>query len=262
MIDDTTKEFINRHIGPSKKDQKKILEYIGSNSLEQLIKDTVPENILLKEDLKIDNSLSESEALKKLKLISQKNEPFRNFIGMGYYNCFTPHVVLRNILENPGWYTSYTPYQPEVAQGRLEMLLNFQQMIIDFTGMDIANASLLDEATAAAEAVGLAQRVNKNNSKKIYVSDACNPQTIDLIKTRAEPFGLELLVGNQEDYIKNIKDEIICGVIAYPDTYGEIKDPSESISLIHKKGGKAIVVCDLLSLARIKLRLNLGRILQ
>ena len=218
----------------------------------------MPENILLKEHLKIDNSLSESEALKKLKLISQKNEPFRNFIGMGYYNCFTPHVVLRNILENPGWYTSYTPYQPEVAQGRLEMLLNFQQMIIDFTGMDIANASLLDEATAAAEAVGLAQRVNKNNSKKIYVSDACNPQTIDLIKTRAEPFGLELLVGNQEDYIKNIKDEIICGVIAYPDTYGEIKDPSESISLIHKKGGKAIVVCDLLSLARIKTPAELG----
>ena len=258
MIDDTTKEFINRHIGPSKKDQKKILEYIGSNSLEQLIKDTVPENILLKEDLKIDNSLSESEALKKLKLIAQKNEPFRNFIGMGYYNCYTPHVVLRNILENPGWYTSYTPYQPEVAQGRLEMLLNFQQMVIDFTGMDIANASLLDEATAAAEAVGLAQRVNKNNSKKIYVSDTCNPQTIDLIKTRAEPFGLELLVGNQEDYIKDIKDEIICGVIAYPDTYGEIKDPSESISLIHKKGGKAIVVCDLLSLARIKTPAELG----
>ncbi len=258
MIDDTTKEFINRHIGPSKSDQKKILEYIGSSSLENLIKDTVPQNILLKENLKIDNSLSESEALKKLKLISQKNETFRNFIGMGYYNCFTPHVILRNLLENPGWYTSYTPYQPEVAQGRLEMLLNFQQMIIDFTGMDIANASLLDEATAAAEAVGLAQRVSKNNSKKIYVSNACNPQTIDLIKTRAEPFGLELLIGDQKDYIKNIKDEIICGVIAYPDTYGEIKDPSESISLIHKKGGKAIVVCDLLSLARIKTPAELG----
>ncbi len=257
MIDDTTKEFINRHIGPSKKDQKKILEYIGSSSLEQLIENTVPENILQKEDLKIDNSLSESEALKKLKIISQKNETFRNFIGMGYYNCLTPHVVLRNILENPGWYTSYTPYQPEVAQGRLEMLLNFQQMIIDLTGMDIANASLLDEATAAAEAVGLAQRVNKNNSKKIYVSDACNPQTIDLIKTRAEPFGLELLIGNQND-LKNIKDEIICGVIAYPDTFGEVKDPSESISLIHKKGGKAIVICDLLSLARIKTPAELG----
>ena len=130
MVDDTSKEFIKRHIGPSKTEQKKILDYINAFSLEQLMKDTVPNDILLKEDLKIDNSLSESEALKKLKLISKKNETFRNFIGMGYYNCFTPNVVIRNILENPGWYTSYTPYQPEVAQGRLEMLLNFQQNIL------------------------------------------------------------------------------------------------------------------------------------
>jgi glycine dehydrogenase len=258
MIDDTSKEFINRHIGSSKEEQNKILNYIGAKSLEDLMKNTVPENILLKDDLKIDKSLSESEALKKLKSLSKKNETFRNFIGMGYYNCFTPHVVLRNILENPGWYTSYTPYQPEVAQGRLEMLLNFQQLIIDFTGMDIANASLLDEATAAAEAVGLAQRVCKNNSKKVYVSDTCNPQTIDLIKTRVEPFGLQLLIGNQKDYLKNIKDDIICGVLAYPDTLGEIIDPSESISLIHKKGGKVIVVCDLLSLAKLKTPAELG----
>ena len=258
MIDDTSKEFINRHIGSSKEEQNKILNYIGAKSLEDLMKNTVPENILLKDDLKIDQSLSESEALKKLKSLSKKNETFRNFIGMGYYNCFTPHVVLRNILENPGWYTSYTPYQPEVAQGRLEMLLNFQQLIIDFTGMDIANASLLDEATAAAEAVGLAQRVCKNNSKKVYVSETCNPQTIDLIKTRVEPFGLQLLIGNQKDYLKNIKDDIICGVLAYPDTLGEIIDPSESISLIHKKGGKAIVVCDLLSLAKLKTPAELG----
>jgi glycine dehydrogenase len=258
MIDDTSQEFIKRHIGPSKDDQKKMLDYIGSKSLNQLIRDTVPENILLKDELKINDSLSENEALKKLKIISQKNETFRNFIGMGYYNCLTPHVVLRNILENPGWYTSYTPYQPEVAQGRLEMLLNFQQLIIDLTGMDIANASLLDEATAAAEAVGLAQRVSKNNSKKVFVSENCNPQVIDLIKTRIEPFGLELLVGNQKDFIRDIKDEIICGVLAYPDTLGEIIDPSESISLIHKKGGKAIVVCDLLSLAKLKTPAELG----
>ena len=153
MIDDTSKEFIKRHIGPSEQDQKKILNYIGSKSIDQLMIDTVPNNILLKEQLKINQSMSESDALKKLKSISKKNETFRNFIGMGYYNCLTPNVIIRNILENPGWYTSYTPYQPEVAQGRLEMLLNFQQMIIDFTGMDIANASLLDESTAAAEAV-------------------------------------------------------------------------------------------------------------
>jgi len=258
MIDDTSKEFINRHIGPSNKDQEKILNYIGSKSLDQLIQNTVPKNILLNDELKIGDSLSESEAMKKLKVISQKNQTYRNFIGMGYYNCFTPNVVLRNILENPGWYTSYTPYQPEVAQGRLEMLMNFQQLVIDFTGMDIANASLLDEATAAAEAVGLAQRVSKNNSKKVYVSETCNPQVIDLIKTRIEPFGLELIVGNQKDFIKNLNGELICGVIAYPDTLGEIVDPSESISLIRKKGGKAIVVCDLLSLAKLKTPAELG----
>ena len=258
MIDDTSQEFIGRHIGPSKDDRKKMLDHIGSKSLDQLIRDTVPENILLKSELKISESLSESEALKKLKIISQKNETFRNFIGMGYYNCFTPHVILRNILENPGWYTSYTPYQPEVAQGRLEMLLNFQQLIIDLTGMDIANASLLDEATAAAEAVGLSQRVSKNDSKKVFVSETCNPQVIELIKTRIEPFGLELLVGNQKDFLKNLNGELICGVLAYPDTLGEIVDPSESISLIHKKGGKAIVICDLLSLTRLKTPAELG----
>ncbi len=258
MIDDTSEEFINRHIGVSKEDQSKILDFLGNDSLEDLIEKTVPEKILLKEELKIDSSLSESEALKKLKEISLKNETYRNFIGMGYYNCFTPHVILRNILENPGWYTSYTPYQPEVAQGRLEMLLNFQQLVIDFTGMDIANASLLDEATAAAEAVGLAQRVSKNKSKKIYVSDTCNPQTINLIKTRVEPFGLELVLGNQKDFLKNIDSELICGVIAYPDTLGKITDPSEAISLVHKKGGKAIVICDLLALAKLKTPAELG----
>ena len=258
MIDNTSEEFIYRHIGPSQEDQTKMLDYIKQSSLDNLIKNTVPENILLQKDLKIDSSLSESEALKKLKLISQKNETFRSFIGMGYYNCFTPHVILRNILENPGWYTSYTPYQPEVAQGRLEMLLNFQQLVIDFTGMDIANASLLDEATAAAEAVGLAQRISKNKSKTVYVSETVNPQVIELIKTRIEPFGLKLIIGNQKDFIKNINEELICGVVAYPDTLGEIADPSEAISLIRKKGGKAILICDLLSLAKLKTPAELG----
>ena len=152
MIDNNSKEFIYRHIGPSEEEQKTMLKAVGYSSLEDLMENTVPEKILLKNELKISDSLSENDALKKLKSISKQNKIFRNFIGMGYYNSFTPNVILRNILENPGWYTSYTPYQPEVAQGRLEMLLNFQQVIIDLTGMDIANASLLDEATAAAEA--------------------------------------------------------------------------------------------------------------
>ena len=155
MIDDNSKEFLARHIGPSQRDQEKMLQAVGAKSLNDLMKNTVPKKILLSEELKVDEPISENDALKKLKSISKKNEIFRNFIGMGYYNTFTPNVILRNILENPGWYTSYTPYQPEVAQGRLEMLLNFQQVITDLTGMDIANASLLDESTAAAEAVSL-----------------------------------------------------------------------------------------------------------
>ena len=258
MIEDTSKEFIGRHIGPSDNDEKKMLETVGAKSLNDLIKKTVPENILLKNDLKIDKPLSENDALKKLKAISKKNEYFRNFIGMGYYNTITPNVILRNILENPGWYTSYTPYQPEVAQGRLEMLLNFQQLIMDLTGMDIANASLLDEGTATAEAVGLCHRIDKNNSKKIFVSSSCNPQTIDIIKTRAEPFGLELVTGDEKEVLPSIKEKLVCGVIAYPGTLGDIKDPSESISSIHKKDGKVILVSDLLSLTRLKTPSELG----
>jgi len=258
MIDNNSKEFIYRHIGPTEDEQKIMLKEIGYNSLEDLMKNTVPEKILLKDELKIEEPLSENDALKKLKTISKQNKIFRNFIGMGYYNSFTPNVILRNILENPGWYTSYTPYQPEVAQGRLEMLLNFQQLIIDLTGMDIANASLLDESTAAAEAVGLSQRLDKNNSKKIFVSSSCNPQTIDLIKTRTEPFGLELIIGNEKSDLQNISENIVCGVLSYPGTLGDIQDPSESISQIHKKNGKAILVCDLLALTRLKTPAELG----
>ena len=258
MIDNNSKEFIYRHIGPSEEEQKTMLKAVGYSSLEDLMENTVPEKILLKDELKTNDPLSENDALKKLKSISKQNKIFRNFIGMGYYNSFTPNVILRNILENPGWYTSYTPYQPEVAQGRLEMLLNFQQLIIDLTGMDIANASLLDEATAAAEAVGLSQRLDKNDSKKIFVSSSCNPQTIDLIKTRTEPFGLELIIGNEKEDLTNISENIICGVLAYPGTLGDIQDPSESISQIHKKNGKAILICDLLALTRLKTPAELG----
>ena len=258
MIDDNSKEFIARHIGPSKDDQELMLQAVGAKSLDDLMKNTVPEKILLSEELKVSEPVSENDALKMLKSISKKNEIFRNFIGMGYYNTFTPNVILRNILENPGWYTSYTPYQPEVAQGRLEMLLNFQQVITDLTGMDIANASLLDESTAAAEAVGLCQRIDKNDSDHVFVSSDCNPQTIDLIKTRTEPFGLKLLIGNQKDYLSSVNEKLICGVLPYPATLGDIIDPSEAISQIHKKSGKAIVVADLLSLTKLKTPAELG----
>jgi glycine dehydrogenase len=226
-----------------------------SNHLDDLISKTVPENILLKEELDIGEPNSEYEALRKLKAISKKNKIYSNFIGMGYYGTFTPYVILRNILENPGWYTSYTPYQPEVAQGRLEMLLNFQQMICDFTGMDISNASLLDEGTAAAEAVGLSYRLCKNDSNIVFVSKDCHPQTIDVIKTRAEPLGLTVVIGDENS---EIKEDIVCGILQYPGTLGDIKDPSEAISKIHKNNGKAVLVCDLLALAKLKTPAELG----
>ena len=258
MINDTSKEFIKRHIGPSEADIDAMLKVVSANSLDDLIKKTVPDNILLKDKLKIGDPTSEHESMKQIKVISEKNKLYKNYIGMGYYNTYMPNVILRNIYCNPGWYTAYTPYQPEVAQGRLEMLLNFQQMVLDFTGMDIANASLLDESTAAAEAIGLSSRLDKNNSNKVFISSDCNPQTIDVIKTRTAVFGLKLVIGDQEKDLKNIDGNVVCGVLQYPGTLGDIKDPSEAISKIHKKNGKAILVCDLLALAKLKTPAELG----
>ena len=257
MLHNSQKDFIRRHIGPKKKDEQEMLSKLGYKSLSELINNTVPEKILSKDVLSIGEPNSEYEALRKLKAISKKNQIYSNFIGMGYYGTYTPNVIVRNILENPGWYTSYTPYQPEVAQGRLEMLLNFQQMIMDFTGMDIANASLLDEGTAAAEAMGLSHRLNKKDSKIVFVSNDCHPQTIDVVKTRAEPMGLKVIIGKDNE-IDKISDDIICGILQYPGTLGDIKDPSESISKIKKKNGKAVLACDLLALAKLKTPAELG----
>ena len=228
-----------------------MLDSVGYKSMEQFIKDIVPSSILEDEQLDLRDSVSEQKALDILKGIASKNTVNKSYIGMGYYGTYTPNVVLRNILENPGWYTSYTPYQPEVAQGRLEMLLNFQQMITDLTNMDIANASLLDESTAAAEAVALCQRINKEDAKIVFVSENCNPQTIDVIRTRAEPFGLHVMVGTF-DMLETIKDNILCGIISYPDTYGLVENIETHIKTIQSKKGKAIVVADLLSLTLLK----------
>ncbi len=258
MLHNSQKDFLKRHIGPSEDDQNVMLKTLDYKSLDDLIKSTVPEKIQFKEELNIGDSNSEYEGLRKLKAISKKNQIYSNFIGMGYYGTYTPYVILRNILENPGWYTSYTPYQPEVAQGRLEMLLNFQQMIVDFTGMDIANASLLDEGTAAAEAMGLSHRLNKKDSNLVFVSENCHPQTIDVIQTRAEPMGLKVLVGNEEKILDQLKEDLVCGILQYPGTLGDIKDPSEAISKIHKKNGKAVLVSDLLALALLKTPRELG----
>ena len=251
MTDNRNREFIRRHIGPSINEQKQMLSYLGFNSLDEFIKKIVPEKIIENKPLDIDEPVSEHEALNQLKQIASQNKIFKSFIGMGYYGTYTPNVILRNILENPGWYTSYTPYQPEVAQGRLEMLLNFQQMVMDLTGMDIANASLLDEATAAAEAVALCQRVDKNKLNKIFISKNCNPQTIDVVKTRAEPFNLEVIIGNDED-ISSVEGDVLCALYQYPNTYGEISGVENFIKNTQSKNGKAILISDLLALTVLK----------
>ena len=251
MTDNRNREFIRRHIGPSIEEQKQMLSYLGFNSLDEFIKKIVPEKIIENNPLDIDEPVSEHEALNQLKQIASQNKIFKSFIGMGYYGTYTPNVILRNILENPGWYTSYTPYQPEVAQGRLEMLLNFQQMVMDLTGMDIANASLLDEATAAAEAVALCQRVDKNKLNKIFISKNCNPQTIDVVKTRAEPFNLEVIIGNDEDIV-SVEGDVLCALYQYPNTYGEISGVENFIKNTQSKNGKAILISDLLALTVLK----------
>ena len=251
MLDKRNQEFIRRHVGPSKEEQDKMLSYLGYKTLDEFIKKIVPEKIHEQQPLKIENSISEHDALTKLKSMANENKVYKSFIGMGYYGTYTPNVILRNLLENPGWYTSYTPYQPEVVQGRLEMLLNFQQMVTDLTGMDIANASLLDEATAAAEAVALCQRVDKDKLNKIFISKNCNPQTIDVVKTRAEPFSLEVIIGDDKD-IASVEGNLLCSIFHYPNTYGEILGIEEFIKNTHKKKGKAIVVSDLLALTILK----------
>ena len=251
MLDKRNQEFIRRHVGPSKEEQDKMLSYLGYKTLDEFIKKIVPEKIHEQQPLKIENSISEHDALTKLKSMANENKVYKSFIGMGYYGTYTPNVILRNLLENPGWYTSYTPYQPEVAQGRLEMLLNFQQMVTDLTGMDIANASLLDEATAAAEAVALCQRVDKDQLNKIFISKNCNPQTIDVVKTRAEPFSLEVIIGDDKD-IASVEGDLLCSIFHYPNTYGEVLGIEEFIKNTHKKKGKAIVVSDLLALTILK----------
>ena len=250
MTDLRKSEFIARHIGPSLEDQAKMLQFVGYDNMQSFIEAIVPNSILEKEQLDVRDSVSEHKALEILHEIASKNQIFKSFIGMGYYGTYTPNVILRNVLENPGWYTAYTPYQPEVAQGRLEMLLNFQQLIIDLTKMDIANASLLDEGTAAAEAVALCQRLDKDNLQKIFISETCNPQTIDVVKTRAEPFGLEVIIGNKQDLDQ--AGNILCAIIQYPDTYGVIGDAEGMIKQIQHQKGKAIVVADILSLLLLK----------
>ncbi|XP_031830270.2 glycine dehydrogenase (decarboxylating), mitochondrial [Nomia melanderi] len=239
-------EFALRHIGPREEEQLDMLRTIGFKSLEELTKAAIPAKILYNEELKIEQSITEYELLKRITKISEKNEVWRSYIGMGYHNCCVPHTIMRNIFENPGWTTQYTPYQPEISQGRLEGLLNYQTMVCDLTGMEVANASLLDEGTAAAEALALAHRNNKR--KKLFVSDNVHPQTISVIATRATSLGLTLEIGDVFQ-IDTSKNDIAGILVQYPDTTGSIHAFEDIAKRAHADGTLVCVATDLLALA-------------
>tara|TARA_A100001011_G_scaffold398841_1_gene504758 strand:+ start:2753 stop:5605 length:2853 start_codon:yes stop_codon:yes gene_type:complete len=238
-------KFASRHIGPRNSDIIEMLNVIGIKSLDDLIKKTVPEHIIFKDKLKLRPGMSEEFNKTNTQLLSLKNNFKKTYIGMGYYNTTTPSVILRNILENPGWYTAYTPYQPEVSQGRLEMLMNFQQMIIDLSGMDIANASLLDESTAAAEAMMMAFKVKKSSKFTFCIQNTCHPQTLSVLKTRAKPLDIKIIFDNPDE------DTFGC-LIQNPDTYGEIADLDKLIKLNKQKDIISIIAADIMSLVIMK----------
>ncbi|WP_304639167.1 aminomethyl-transferring glycine dehydrogenase [Pseudomonas sp.] len=240
-----TDAFLRRHIGPDVAEQQAMLETLGVESLDALITETVPGSILRKDLLNLAEPRTEAEVLSYLKGVASKNQIFTSCIGMGYHGTLTPNVILRNVLENPGWYTAYTPYQPEIAQGRLEALLNFQQLSIDLTGMELASASLLDEATAAAEAMALAKRQAKSKSNLFFIDHDCHPQTISVVRTRAEAFGFDVVT---DDVSRLGEHEVFGALFQYPDTWGEIRDLKPLIDQVHAQNGLACVAADLLSL--------------
>ena len=242
-------EFIGRHIGPCATEIADMLAAIGAASLEQLIDQTVPAAIRLPADLPLPAPRREHEALADLKAMASKNVVNKSCIGMGYYDTLTPKVILRNVMENPGWYTAYTPYQAEIAQGRLEALMNFQQVVVDLTGLEIANASLLDEATAAAEAMAMARRVSKSKSNRFLVDAACFPQTIDVVRTRAAYFGFELKVA-AVDAVKG--EEFFGALLQYPNDSGEVRDLSDTIAGLQAGGATVAVAADLMALVLLK----------
>jgi len=241
--------FARRHIGPSEDEVREMLREVGFENLDALIDAAVPKNIRLDRQLNLPEAKSEIEALAELRAIAKKNKIARSFIGAGYSDCITPPVIQRNILENPGWYTAYTPYQAEIAQGRLEALLNFQQMITDLTALDIANASLLDEATAAAEAMSLCHAVAPNR-KTFFVADNCHPQTIGVIQTRAKPLGIEVKIDN---YLRFKFDDTVFGaLVQYPATDGAIYDYADFVRQAHEAGALVVVAADILALTFLK----------
>ncbi len=247
--------FENRHIGPNAEEIQIMLDSLGLPDIETLLKETLPHDILLDKNLDLPEGISEHEFLKKIQKLSEKNKLFENYIGMGYHPAITPAVIQRNILENPGWYTAYTPYQAEIAQGRLEALLNFQTVITDLTGMELANASLLDESTAAAEAMGLLFSVRsraqkKNGANRFYVSDKILPQTLSLLETRATPIGIELVVTDENSIV--FDDRFFGALYQYPGKYGHIIDLEAQVSKAKENDIKVAVAADLMSLTLLE----------
>ena len=256
-----TNLFQRRHIGPSEVEQKSMLEKIGADTLEQLINETVPDDIRLKESLQLDAPMSEYEYLNHIEEVSKKNKVFRSYIGLGYHEAIVPSVIKRNILENPGWYTAYTPYQAEIAQGRLEALLNYQTMVADLTGMELANASLLDESTAAAEAMALLFSVRERSQKKagvnkFFVSEEILPQTLSVLQTRAIPIGVELVVGNHQEF--DFSDEFFGAIVQYPGKHGQVYDYTDFVGKANANDIKVAVAADILSLVKLKAPAEFG----
>ncbi|MEM9444143.1 MAG: aminomethyl-transferring glycine dehydrogenase [Verrucomicrobiota bacterium] len=243
-------DFPERHIGPTEEDSQAMAKEIGYDCLDDLINHSVPESIRLKEPLNLPMPLTEQEALAELKQLASQNKVFRSYIGLGYYNTYTPSVILRSILENPAWYTAYTPYQPEIAQGRLEALLNFQTMIADLCAMDIANASLLDEATAAAEAVTMAYAATKNKRNRLLVASNCHPQTIAVIQTRALPLGIRVEVTDLLTF--KLDETVFAALVQYPDTHGEVYDFHSLSRELHENGSLLLVASDLMALTLLR----------
>jgi len=250
--------FALRHLGLNQANVDSLLTELGYVSLEDFSKSVLPENIFIEDDLALSAPMSEEEALQALKKIAKKNHVFKSFLGQGYYGTITPKVILRNVFENPGWYTSYTPYQPEISQGRLEALINFQTMVGDLTGLEIANASLLDEATAAAEAMTLISRVGKSKSQKFFIDENCFPQTIAVVSARAKPIGIEVIIGDPQS-LEDLSEEMYFGaLIQYPNNHGEICDYAAAIENLHNHNGLVIMATDLMALTLLKSPGELG----
>ena len=250
-----TDSFALRHIGPRRSDLPVMLQKVGVETIDQLISETIPDNIRLDKPLALDPAMSEHEFAAHIQELASQNKVFNSYIGLGYHQAVTPAVIQRNILENPGWYTAYTPYQAEIAQGRLEALLNYQTMITDLTGMELANASLLDESTAAAEAMALLFAVRSRDQKKagiskFFVSEEILPQTLSLLQTRSTPIGIELVVGNHETF--DFAEDFFGAILQYPGKSGQVHDIADFVSQANAAGIRVAVAADILSLVKLR----------